>query len=1265
MAKGAVKLSILSSYNSSGSDQAEKALEKFAKKYGQVSSETKSVTLDESSAAFARQSIAADQAAAKLEKFGGHCTSVGGSLTKGVTVPLAAAATLTVSAASNMESSFANVRKTLDTTDEGYQRLYNSCIEMSKVHPISAADVAQVMSLGAQLGITEDNLSSFAEVVYGLDIATDLDADTAATELAQFANICGTSQGELSRVASTVVELGNTSATTESNIMNMGMRIAASGTQAGMTEANILAISAALSSLGMEAEAGGTAMSNTINQIDKDVATNGANMQTWASLAGMSVDQFAAAWKAGGDTTTDAFARVVQGMASTSEEGGNLTVLLEELGITGIRQSDAMKRLASSGDLLTTSISNANSAYSENTALSNEVANFEDTLANKLTVLKNKFTAAAIEAGGPLCDALSDVIDDMEPLLDAVSGAAKAFADMDSTQQKAVLSIAAVAAATGPALIGIGKLATAGSSVLKVYAQVTAALAKFTAAQAASGTASATLSTATGKVGTALQGMLSATNLAKLGVAALGVAVVGFAVSQAAEYIQAQKEMQTATKGLETAQLSAVATSGVAAQSAQQLIDKTGQETEAVKEATTAWGENFSAVDSAAQQAASAASRVDALRKSQANLATTLQESFATVYAGNASLDTYMSTIQSLAGKTGLTAQEQAQLKVAVDQVNSACGTSYTVLDAENGKLGDQATQAEVTADAIKKVVEAKKLSAQYDAVQDAYTQTLKSQQEAAQALAEAQAAAKTAQEDYSRAQQAGIQDTSLLAEELIKANGKVSEAQQYYDSATAACSGYNGQLTLLQMAEQQGTESNAAFIAQHSQVGAIMSANGQDVSSFAQSLDNAGVHMQDFGNVGDDVLTSMASNWDGSLLSLAQTCQQRGIEIPQSLKNGILTSSWEVTSATGAMKDALVLELAGGDVALAANLLGHDIDEGLKQGILDGTSGPQDAISSMSEEAKNKAKEMWDSHSPSVFMYNLGGDIDQGLANGITGNAAPITDAVTSVMDGAQKLMSDASTNAQRVGEGLSSWFSQGIGNLIGTVTGQAGRVASSAVSSAQGSSNASSAGSKLSSTFAGGISTWAASSSAGSLARNATSSASSNANAWWIGSNMSTTFANGINVTAAVNRAASLAYNALRAAKNALGIHSPSREFKALARYSVDGFTGGFDQYGGQAADASEDMALNALAAAQDAVGGGVTIPVGYAASSSGAEAQRLAQQQQQQQQQQVLLLQSVEGLLQDIAAKDGNVYLDGAKVSQTLTSRALATSAGRGIR
>ena len=57
------------------------------------------------------------------------------------------------------------------------------------------------------------------------------------------------------------MDLGNNFATTEKPIMEMAHRMAGAGKQVGLTEAQVLGFAAALSSVGIEAQMGGSAFS--------------------------------------------------------------------------------------------------------------------------------------------------------------------------------------------------------------------------------------------------------------------------------------------------------------------------------------------------------------------------------------------------------------------------------------------------------------------------------------------------------------------------------------------------------------------------------------------------------------------------------------------------------------------------------------------------------------------------------------------------------------------------------------------------------------------------------------------------------------------------------------------------------------------------------------------------------------------------------------------------------------------------------------------
>lgn len=97
-------------------------------------------------------------------------------------------------------------------------------------------------------------------------------------------------------VVSLSLDLGNNYATTESAIMDMATRLAAAGSQVGLTQAQILGFATALSSVGLEAQAGGTAFSKAMIEMQVAAETNGKSLKDFARVAGLTTEEFKALW---------------------------------------------------------------------------------------------------------------------------------------------------------------------------------------------------------------------------------------------------------------------------------------------------------------------------------------------------------------------------------------------------------------------------------------------------------------------------------------------------------------------------------------------------------------------------------------------------------------------------------------------------------------------------------------------------------------------------------------------------------------------------------------------------------------------------------------------------------------------------------------------------------------------------------------------------------------------------------------------------------
>lgn len=395
----------------------------------------------------------------KIKTFGEEVSKTGRELTTGLTAPLVASVGLITKAAVDYESAFAGVKKTVDeTATVSYKNLSDGIRQMAKELPASAVEIANVAEVAGQLGIKADDILTFSRTMIDMGESTNLSAEEAATAIAKIANILGLTSDEYGRFGASVVDLGNNFATTERDIVEMTNRLAAGGKLAGLTAPDILGLATAMSSVGIEAEAGGTAMTQTLTAIGNAVSLTGKgaadDLNLIAKTAGMTSEEFQQAWK---EKPVVALQSFIKGLKDAQDKGVNMNAILAQLGMTGIRQSNMLKSLALASDKMGDAVDRSNKAWKENTALTNEANKRYETTESQLKMFKNQVTDLAIEFGGPLLKALRDGLTAAKPWIDTLAKMAKQFSSMSEEQQRNVLKWAALTAGAGPALSILGK----------------------------------------------------------------------------------------------------------------------------------------------------------------------------------------------------------------------------------------------------------------------------------------------------------------------------------------------------------------------------------------------------------------------------------------------------------------------------------------------------------------------------------------------------------------------------------------------------------------------------------------------------------------------------------------------------------------------------------------------------------------------------------------------------------------------------------------
>lgn len=424
----------------------------------------------------------------KMKKWGGTIENIGNQLTTKISLPIIALGTAATKSAIDFESAFAGVEKTVDGTTEQMLNLKNGIKNMAQEIPSSTTEIAEVAEAAGQLGIKTDDILEFTRVMIDLGESTNLSANDAASSLAKLANIVGMSSSDYKRLGSAIVGLGNNFATTENDIVQMSTRLAATGNLAGLETNQILALATAMSSVGIEAEAGGSAMSKLLKMIQVATETGSQDLEDFAKVAGMTTEQFKMKFE---KDAVGALSLFIKGLNDTERNGKSAIAILDDMNLKEVRLSNTILSLASAGDLLTDAVELSSKAWNENTALTNETEKRYSTIQSKLVIVKNKLYDLGITLG-------EYILPYVEKSIDFVSNLIEKFKKINPNIQKMIVKILAITAAMGPFISILGKLIGFGGTIAGTFSKVSGVIARVSSS---AGGLSGVLSALTGPVG--------------------------------------------------------------------------------------------------------------------------------------------------------------------------------------------------------------------------------------------------------------------------------------------------------------------------------------------------------------------------------------------------------------------------------------------------------------------------------------------------------------------------------------------------------------------------------------------------------------------------------------------------------------------------------------------------------------------------------------------------------------------------------------------
>jgi TP901 family phage tail tape measure protein len=387
-----------------------------------------------------------------------RAADAGRALTIGFTAPVVAGFYAVAKAGMAFESGFASARKTITASEPEFARLRKDILDLSQVLPVASAELSEIAAVGGQFNVPVANLQKFTKTMAELSITTGISGREIAETLGQFTNITRLPKDQIDRLGSSITALGNEIGASEKKVLDFGLRIAGAGKIVGLTDAQILGFGGALASVGVEAEAGGTAISKTFIAVASAVAGGGKKLEQFGAVAGVTAKEFAAKFKV---DAAGAITDFVEGLGRAAKEGKNVFAIMKDMGLNEVRLRTALLSASQAGDKLRTALALSTDEFKKNTATQKEVAERTKTTASQWILLKNQLDAVGVtffDSFGPFLK--ETVIPNLKSFAKTAGDLANSFNKLSPEIKTFTFYVLAIGAVVGPALTVLTKLAS-------------------------------------------------------------------------------------------------------------------------------------------------------------------------------------------------------------------------------------------------------------------------------------------------------------------------------------------------------------------------------------------------------------------------------------------------------------------------------------------------------------------------------------------------------------------------------------------------------------------------------------------------------------------------------------------------------------------------------------------------------------------------------------------------------------------------------------
>lgn len=760
----------------------------------------------------------------------------------------------------DFEDAWTGVTKTVNATPQQFEKINAGLKDLAQNTSSTYQDIAHYAELAGQMGIPTDSIVGFTKTITELGDTTNLVGEEAAQSIAKFSNVMVSQSKKTntyySRLGSTIVDLGNKFSTTEADIMDMATRLGVAGKMVGLNSNQVLGLSTALSSLGIEAAAGGSSVSKMLKTIDLSVSTGDKKLQKFAEVSGMTSQQFQKAW---GEDAAGTFLKFVEGIGKSAD----VTKTLDELGIKEVRQAQSMGALAQSSDVLARALNVSQNAWQANSAMATEAEKRYGTLKSQMSQTWEAVKQAADELGQAFTPTLTSI-------LKVVKKTANAFSNLDDGTQETIAKLLLLTAASYPTAKGLGKIFSGAQKLTNGFGKVSSWVGK-TASELND------LSSPVDKTNGLLTKLFKKTGVTTEALKSSSIALggVGIAVGLAAAEIAVLVPMfeKANKKALENA-----VKNDAVAQSYLKVVDSVSSFNKKIDEYK---------------------------EKTETILATNEQN----ISQSNS----LMRTIEQLNGVENKNTIQKQMLQKAVNQLNEIYPDLGLTIDSNTGKVADNTGKVfennQALEEYIQKVQEAAKQEAYAEAIKE-QTKSLIKQQMKYSEVAESVHGLNDKMDELKAKQSQAFKDGDT--EKALKYQTQIEQLRKKIDEA-------NGSLATMATKMQETNKTlldlnNQAETGGYTKIGDSLK---QSLQGAIDKAGEAGIQIPEkltSGIMNGTESYQTASNFVASMMTFQQlvdNASAAGLNIPQDMAYGIISNAGSVSEANTMLNNLIEFEEA------------------------------------------------------------------------------------------------------------------------------------------------------------------------------------------------------------------------------------------------------------------------------------------------------------------------------------------------------------------